>query len=453
MRHQLLLIAALLAVGMSLAAFIYLYEVRHKARTEQTVEESKKFLTVPRDSVEELRVRTQAEDFTLAKSAQGWVVVQPLTVPAKREEVERLLERLLDVKKVETLGRNPAPLVDYGLHPAHVEISLWTRNHTPAGSLLFGDRSPDRTNVYVLSAADSLVCLAAGDILFAVEKKLFDLRDRDLCGFERDTIAKLEVVAGPAAPVVLKREADRTWTIVSPVIARARRTEVDRMLDKLVYNKADEIAAEEAPALKPYGLDPARIRVTAWDQENNMTTLLIGNPIGKDNTSYAKRVDRRAVYVVGQTVREGLDQTLASLRDTVLAAFAPENVNSVKVTVQDTVYACSRGADNTWRLEKPRPVAGADADNKINELIEALNGLAWKSIVSDQPANPAQYGLAAGARKVEIWFNQGQPVTLLFGSVGNVKENLRYCRLEPGKSVYLVPGAVVEKIGAVTSLK
>jgi hypothetical protein len=454
MRRQLWVIGALLVAGVGLVTYIFFYEIKNTTRQEQTVEKSRQLFSVVKDSVAELQVRSGAEDYTIVRSASGWDVVRPLAVPAKTDEVERLLGRVLELRKTETIGRPTVGLADFGLGPARVAVSLWTRGHVPVTTVLFGDRNPARDQVYVMLTSDSAICLVGADVLYSIEKKLFDLRDRDLCGFERDRIAKLEVTVGPAAPVVLKRTADYQWSILSPVQARARRQEVDRLLDKLVYSKADEIAAEEAPALKTYGLDPAQVRVGVWDRDDNMTILLVGKPTGRNDTYFAKRADRRAVYVVGQTVWECTNRPLAALRDTLLAEFDQENVNSLKVTVNDTVYACSRSADTTWQMDKPRMVTGPDVDRAVNELLAALKKLAWRAVASDQPASLAPYGLASGVRQVEIWFNKTTPpLSLLFGAAPNTPADRCFCKPGDSQSVYQVSREPLDKIGQMTGLK
>ena len=434
-------IILLALAGLALGIYVYVFEIKGTEEKKQAEEEARKIFSLTYDDVGKIRVQYEGDDYTIARQGEGWFFSAPFKTIAQAGEVKLLLDRLFELKRVLEIGKETESLKDFGLSPAKITVSLWSNDGKPVNTIWFGDRNPAHDNVYVMTQKDSSVLLVTSGVLYNVQKKMFDLRDRDLCSFERDRISRIELKKGKRV-ISLEKKKDNNWYLASPVRARAQRPAVNKVLDRLVYNKAEEFVAEEAKNIREYGLDRSWFAVTAYGKTGQKNVLLIGNKVKAGDFFFAKRQDRTAVFTITGYCVENLDQSLAALRDTVLIDFISQDIASVRVTGKGGELTISKGADDAWQAKGK---SGEEFNRRAEELVKAVKGLKWVSIRSDAPRNAALFGLQRPSRQVTVKLSNGLEHVLELGKPADKDGKGFYCRLGNTKPVYIIGQEVAVK--------
>ena len=88
--------------------------------------------------------------------------------------------------------------------------------------------------------------------LSSLDKKPFDLRDRDLLHVKRDLVKTLEI-AGPQGSYALAKTDKGEWAFTNPLATLAGRWTVDGLLGTVEGLRMESVAAEEAKDFKKFG--------------------------------------------------------------------------------------------------------------------------------------------------------------------------------------------------------
>lgn len=429
-----------------LGAYVYLVEVRGSEEKKAVEEKALLLFQADPGSVAKLRLQYKDEDLTLFREPdKTWFFSGDLKVPASSEEVNRLISRVFELKEVVEIGKK-RNLEDFGLRPSRVALTFWSGTGELINTIHFGDKNPAHDNAYVLTEADSVIRLVTAGVLYSVEKTGFDLRDRDICPYSREELTELTISIAGHRSFTLAKQKDGSWELTGPVAARAKRKEVVKIVDRLMFNKAERIVEEDPAGLAAYGLSRPRFKVAMRDAHGGETVLRIGKKSGEKGNYLARREDRKAVIAISGYVVENINRDYTDLRDTVLVAFRKDKVTCVRLENGGVTRKYTKGPDRVWQQQTPEVKTGPDVDNRVSELVEALNGLTRRAIVHDRPRRIAPYGLDQPV-KITLLRENGDPITVFFGSASGKPDGSYYCRIASSPSVYLVSAEVMEKAG------
>ena len=131
-------------------------------------------------------------------------------------------------------------------------------------------KTPDKTRVFTV----------ASFAVSSLDKKPFDLRDRDLLHVKRDGVKTLEV-AGPEGSYGLAKDDKSEWAFTRPLRTLAGRWSVDGLLGSIEGLRMESVAAEDAKDLKKHGLDKPTRTVTLGLADGTAKTLEIGCGAGR----------------------------------------------------------------------------------------------------------------------------------------------------------------------------
>ena len=154
-------------------------------------------------------------------------------------------------------GPSAENLKDFGLETPEKTVTVGTEGGAPL-TLLVGAKLADGSGVYAKTPDKTRVFTVSSYALSSLDKKPFDLRDRDLLHVKRDAVKTLEI-AGPEGSYALAKDDKSEWAFTRPLATLAGRWSVDGLLGTLEGLRMESVAAEDAKDLKKYGLDkPAR---------------------------------------------------------------------------------------------------------------------------------------------------------------------------------------------------
>ncbi len=400
-----------LAVAAGLGAYIFLVE---RKRPEPSTEKPKeKVLVFDRAKVKSITLSPQGGAETrLVKEKDSWRMTAPTDVAADGAQVDSLLSTLETLQAEDVVAESPSSLGDYGLDKPKSTVTVTVEGVKDPLVLAVGEKTPDGGALYARTPARPRVFTVASFVEGSLDKKPFDLRDRDLLHVKRDAVRSLEVT-GPDGSYALARGAGGDWAFTQPLATQAGRWSVDALLGSLESLRMDSVADESPKDLKPFGLDKPARTVTLVMSDGTRKTLEIG--AATPDKKYDVRVtDRPMVAVVPPALVDELAKGMSELRAKRLLEVATYDVTGFDVEAGGArrVYARSTSKDkdglevSKWRRTAPD---AKDLDtNKVQDALFAIGGVDVVEFV-DKPAPAPGYGLDQPGLKVTLKFEGGKP--------------------------------------------
>jgi hypothetical protein len=249
----------LVAAGVLGVLGSYIYFVDSK-REDQDEKKKEKVFAFSKTGARELLLQPRAADAVrLVKEGTGWKLVAPIEAPADGGEADSLLSTLESLEVDQVVSENATGLGDFGLETPKVKVSVTTATGKEPLVLLIGDKVPDGSGLYAKLPQKPRVFTIASWLESTFDKKPFDFRDRDLLHVKRDDVRTIDIT-GPEGSYTLVKGEGGEWGFTKPIATRAGRWSVDSLLGTLEGLRMDQIAAEDAKDLKPFGLAPKPAR-------------------------------------------------------------------------------------------------------------------------------------------------------------------------------------------------
>ena len=209
-----------LVVVAGLAAYIFLVEQKREPSTEEKPKE--KLFTLDKAKVKEITVaRTAGETIRLVKSGADWRMAEPMAVAADTTAVESLLSSLEGLEVQDEAAANPERLADYGLGAPRLQLTVVADGAKEPLRLLLGEKLVDGSGVYAKVPDKPRVFTIASYVESSLDKKAFDLRDRDFLKIKRDAVKTL-AVQGPEGSYTLARDDKGEWAFTAPLQHQGR---------------------------------------------------------------------------------------------------------------------------------------------------------------------------------------------------------------------------------------
>jgi hypothetical protein len=405
---------AVAAVAAGLAAYIFLVERKRPEPTEEKPKE--KVFAFDRAKVQSITLAPAgAEEVRLVKEKDGWRMKTPADVAADSAQVDSLLSSLDTLQAEEVVTETPAALAEYGLDKPRNTVSVAVEGTKAPLVLAVGAKTPDGGALYAKTPDRPRVFTIGSHLEGSLDKKPFDLRDREILHVKRDAVRSLEV-SGPEGSYALSRTEGGDWAFTQPVATQAGRWSVDALLGSLESLRMDSVADESPKDLKTFGLDKPARTVTLGLSDGTRKTLEIGAATA--DKKYNVRVsDRPLVAVIPGAVVDELAKGMNELRARRLLEVATYDVSGFEAEAGGAkrTYARSTTKDkdglevSKWR--RTAPDAKDLETNKVQDALFAIGGVDVVEFV-DKPSAPATYGLDQPALKVTLRFDGGKaPVT------------------------------------------
>lgn len=445
MRNPFLKTYLALAVLAGLAGWVWWSEQK---KADAPADQKPKVLSFDKAKVKEVRLEPwTAEAVVVSKSASGWQLGGAAPAPAAASEVEGLIASLEGLEAGDTVSESPSDVKQYGLDPARLKATLVLEDQVKPLVLLLGGKSFDNASVYAQRPGEKKVFVIPAFLAGGLEKKPFDLRDRDLLHVERDKVKKIEVT-GPEGPFTLEKQG-QDWALTQPLRTAAGRWPVDGLLGTLEGLRMESVAAEEAGDLAPFGLDKPARTVKLTLEDGSARQLEIGSSPAPQKF-HAREALSKLVAVVPGAVVDDLAKGFANLRSKRLLDVSNYDVEGLEGRLEGQATKFERRTEKSsdgfdaykWKkdgkeLEPP----------KMDDALYKLTGLEAQAFV-DQPGPPADYGLDAPVLELKVSLGaERQAVTLSIGRKGDSA----YARRSGDEALLQVEAAKLDE--AVKALK
>lgn len=236
---------------------------------------------------------------------------------------------------------------------------------------------------------------------------------------EAGQIREMRVTADGETTVLVRQ--DEGWRITEPSESDADPTEASSLVTNLSSLDVNRVVDENATDLAPYGLAEPRIRVAFTAEDGTSGEIQLGSQTPTLGDVYAIRTGETAVFLVSSYTETTFDKQPFDLRDKRAVKFQREQVDSVEVQRGTAVLRLAR-ADSNWTVTAPAP--GRADYTAVEGLLTRLSTAAMASLVAEDAANLAPYGLDTPAMTITL--GAGSSRTVL--DIGGTEGEARYAR-------------------------
>ncbi len=240
--------------------------------------------------------------------------------------------------------------------------------------------------------------------------------------------------------IVLQRAPKGAWRVAAPIRAEADDGAVKALLDAVAGCQIERTVEEKAEDLPRFGLDKPRAVVTLTTTNTTLPAIEVGRSTPVGYSTYVKRADRQAVYLVAGVFASDMTKRLSQLRSRRLMRFVPDEVNRIVLDHRGQPPIDLDRTGKRWKIVKP---AGYQADSQeVKSLLDALAEARVARFVDDS-ASPqlSAYGLDQAEFTVSLFAgksNARQSLMLAEPPAAHPAQGELYARRGEGGSVYSV---------------
>jgi len=431
----------LLGILALLATYVYLVEIKGKSRKEKTEEKAKKLLVFDSKDIQKVTVKRASDPFSCEKNGEDdWRLLSPVEDRADKSMLSALVTGLTDLK-ADREDVDVNSFSDFGLDPPLFTVVVGSTNGKN-DTLFLGEKNPTGTYVYARKPREKRLILTNSSVETHLTKPLFDLRDKSVLAFEKETVEGIRVESQGKSIALAKT--GNVWNLTDPVKTRADENTVDSFLNQFRWAQAKEYVDEKPKSLAPYGLSrPGMMLTLTLGVNKSQNILWIGDPKGKDRY-YAKDAGRLSVFLVDTALVREFKKTVSDFRDKKIVRFETDSIKSIAVEYPDRPsLICRKDTAEHWLVESPKKARAIDF--KINTILYDVRDMQARDFLGEMPSGLGAYGL--DKPKVKALFKNKAGAVVVELLVGReAGKSLAYVMNAKTKSVFKVDDAFVKNI-------
>ena len=399
----------LLTTAAVVLAFILLVE--HPIRQERLRQASRSVLPgLDAATVTNIEIQPWGRPAIHAQRAgHDWRLTQPITYPARGEEIEALLDTLA---KLEWKGRisdqelrdRPDAQEQFGFTQPRFSILL--RGAGVDHRLEVGALSPMGDEVFLNVVGSTAICLAGADLLQLIPQDKDEWRDISLLNLAGIAFDEL-TARSPAKELDLRRDpANHLWFMNHPWRARADTRKVNTLLEALRMLPVSRFVSDDPQAdLEAFGLQSSpqspALTLVFSNGPNRTAALQIGaSPTNNLAMAYARRQDPSNIVLIARDLFRPWQGDYTNFLDQHLISLSPGWIESIEAHGEDD-FSVRKETNGQWEVHAGKDFS-ADAALMADWML-ALTNISTaieKTVVADF----SEYGLVHPALRYSIRF-------------------------------------------------
>jgi hypothetical protein len=245
---------------------------------------------------------------SLTKDPSGWEITAPRPVGADDSSVDALVASVNTAKfsgvESETAADTTKDAAKYGLAHPVITLDVITAKSKQPFQLLIGKGTTKDTqdNYYARDESRRMIFQVDSALYTALDKKLFDLRDKAIVHIVPADLTSIEVKNANGLMECTQGKSNQ-WTGVQPVANKGKTIQSWKLLDPLENTRATAIYDSPSAAILRELARPA-IVVTLTDKSGKVTTISISSAV-KDSV-YARTSESPEVYQLSTQILKDL---------------------------------------------------------------------------------------------------------------------------------------------------
>ena len=383
----------LLAVLAGLIALVLVFDKKGEEK-KAAGEKANTLISVAAADVRKASIVRNGQTLAFERDEAGpWRLTAPLQAAADEYEVNSLIGSLASLRIERVVEEDGKDLAAYEI--PKTEVSLWLKGQEAPVRLLVGMENPLDKSLFAKRADDPRVVLLSSSLKTALEKPVFDFREKDVFKF---TAADVTGIRVKAKTVAWRASREGTgWSLETPVAALALKGTIEALLDSLSGIRAKAFVAEEkTPAsLKAFGLDKAEYEVALSLPATEQEIVFFLHREGEN--LYATTSQSTKIVNFEGTLLADLDRKVDELREKKVADFYSWNATRIALKrdgVEIAVVKEGAAGAEKWLLEGPaKEEANRDL---VEDFLRKIENLSAAEFI-DGPGPLAAYGLDPGA--------------------------------------------------------
>jgi len=425
----------ILALVLALGILGVVYMDKQEKNQEEADRESEKILAYSGEQV--LGIHLLPAGIRAERDSSGWQLLAPVHTAGDKISLDAIASLFSWAKKERIVSDDANDHASFGLLPPRAILILTSASGLD--TLFIGDDSQVGSFVYARKGNSPEVFLTTTSLWSNINKSLFDLRDKNILGFEQGRTDRLEI-KNENGLFTMSKEGD-SWLLHSPKALRADARKVADLLNALQYQKALRFVEEEPHDLSAYGFGRPAIEIRVGSPASvGLRTLSIGS--FDAGSYYARDAARLPVFTVDSSFVHRFNVALNDLRDKGMLQFNSEMVSAVEISAGDTTYICHRDTAGSWQMLQPK--TGPVRSWKMTGLISDLSSATAEGFAADEPASLRPFGLDQPRIRCRLLQKKDVIAEFLIGK--NKDASTLYAMAGGGRTVYLIRSDLFDKL-------
>lgn len=361
----------MLVAALTGLAYILFFEQRPADSGEQRNMLAKRF-RFEAEAVRSIELSGPDERIVCVLEDGEWRIRHPFSAKANASVVNRMLAALRELESAATITRKDRrerglTVADYGLVPPQMVVRL--EGDEFKRLLNIGSTNADDTSLYLaIDNAKEDLFVVGPDFLSALPRHASELRSKQLFDCGPDSVDRLEIKTSEAF-ISLVRDERSEWNLQQPIVARADRRKVSKLIQALGDLRIASFLPEASPQAPIYGFDEVDSMVMMKGGGDVLgQELRLGHAL-KDEPDmiYASFRGEDSVFALPQMILDSLRSLdVGDLRERSLLGIASDEVRALKISAGDNQVQLDLD-DDGWKMVSPRNWA-ADVE-RIDSLL------------------------------------------------------------------------------------
>ncbi len=284
----------------------------------------KKLANFETDDVRGLTVQTPEGRVVATRIGEGdkprWRITEPLDTLGDEWNIKQLINKIKDMKAEDFLT-DKASDEQLGLAQPQVTVTLdmtdgkdLTVSVGKQSKRVIGTGTTEAEVLFVRSSERSEILIVKADVLDALAKNEFDLRDKSVVQIKRDDIQRMKVERKQGLNFSVGRRPDG-WIVEKPTVADASRSKIDNLLWDVEDLSAKSYVSEEASDddLRSYGLLVPSAALTITAGADKPIKIYIGDQT-EDGDYYCMTNQSKQVVTISKFLVDDLPETEEDLK-------------------------------------------------------------------------------------------------------------------------------------------
>lgn len=409
-------------------AYIFLVEHGYKQDRQLAETQAARFIPGDRDKISSITIISNAKGAVeLVKPASDWMITEPLKTMGDANVIRTLLATLVEAAPEKTVIEKEVKWSEYGFDNPVLVVKV-TMDQNRHYEIVIGAQNPSMTSYYMRLSEDPRLFLVADTLKNALDKSLFDLRDKTIMSFAPSDIDRV-IISRNGVQNEFRREGVGQWKMTSPEQFKVKNVAISTLLRKLSNLTAIDILDEKKTDLEQYGLQKPTETISVFGKDISQTLYVGGHtkpePDSTDKKGdYVRVDDSKNVYVIDDPSITDFKIDPDSLQDRSIVSITPSEVDRIEVSITGRNWILSKSHEKKWHLEQPEKI-GPLKDWNITGILWKLRDLNYVSLLTPIPDSLDDLGLTKP--KVEIRLNAQGVTNFKSIKIGwpEIKQNLK----------------------------